>query len=71
MNVLSSSVRARRDSAVTKGPWARPWKRAIQRLVEDELAKLGRGFKSGYTIPVNRNADGLIFTKLTYNGRKQ
>jgi ATP-dependent Clp protease ATP-binding subunit ClpB len=60
--------------AIVESGWdpqfgARPLKRAIQRLVEDELAKriLSGEFKSGDTIAVNRGAEGLTFSKVTFN----
>ena len=48
---------------------ARPLKRAIQRVIEDELAKriLGGEFKQGDTVVVKRSGDGLTFTKPTLN----
>ncbi|MDI1436109.1 ATP-dependent chaperone ClpB [Polyangium sorediatum] len=48
---------------------ARPLKRAIQRYIEDELAKrlLGGEFKPGDTIAIGRSGEGLTFSKVTYN----
>jgi ATP-dependent Clp protease ATP-binding subunit ClpB len=48
---------------------ARPLKRAIQRNIEDELAKriLSGEFKQGDTIAVGRAGDALTFSKVTYN----
>ncbi|WP_348652798.1 ATP-dependent chaperone ClpB [Polyangium sp. 6x1] len=48
---------------------ARPLKRAIQRYIEDELAKrlLGGEFKAGDTISIGRSGEGLTFSKVTYN----
>jgi len=48
---------------------ARPLKRAIQKSIEDELARriLGGEFKQGDTIQVGRSGDQLTFTKVTYN----
>ena len=71
---LSVSMTGGAKLAIIEHGWdpqygARPLKRAIQRLVEDELAKriLGGEFKSGDTIQVNRGADGLTFAKVTLN----
>jgi len=71
---LSVSMTPGAKLAIIESGWdpqygARPLKRAIQRLVEDELAKriLAGEFKSGDTISVNRGADGLTFSKVTYN----
>jgi ATP-dependent Clp protease ATP-binding subunit ClpB len=49
---------------------ARPLKRAIQRHIEDELAKriLGAEFRQGDTIAVGRSSGGeLTFSKLAMN----
>jgi ATP-dependent Clp protease ATP-binding subunit ClpB len=49
---------------------ARPLKRAIQRHIEDELAKriLGGEFRQGDTIAVGRSSAGdLTFSKLAMN----
>ena len=48
---------------------ARPLKRAIQRYIEDELAKrlLSGEFKPGDTISIGRSGEGLTFSKVTYN----
>lgn len=71
---LSVSMTPGAKLAIIESGWdpqygARPLKRAIQRLVEDELAKriLAGEFKTGDTISVNRGADGLTFSKVTYN----
>ncbi|MBK9261169.1 MAG: ATP-dependent chaperone ClpB [Polyangiaceae bacterium] len=71
---LSVTVTPGAKLAIIEHGWdpqygARPLKRAIQKLVEDELAKriLGGEFKSGDTIQVNRGTDGLTFSKVTYN----
>jgi ATP-dependent Clp protease ATP-binding subunit ClpB len=71
---LSVSMTPGAKLAIIESGWdpqygARPLKRAIQRLVEDELAKriLAGDFKTGDTIAVNRGAEGLTFSKVTYN----
>ena len=48
---------------------ARPLKRAISKLLEDELAKkiLGGAFKPGETISVTRDGDHLVFSKTSLN----
>jgi ATP-dependent Clp protease ATP-binding subunit ClpB len=48
---------------------ARPLKRAIQRSIEDQLAKrlLAGDFKEGDTIEVHREGDGLTFAKRADN----
>ncbi len=48
---------------------ARPLKRAISKLLEDELAKkiLGGAFKPGETISVTRDGDHLVFSKTSMN----
>ncbi|MDC0683767.1 MULTISPECIES: ATP-dependent chaperone ClpB [Sorangium] len=48
---------------------ARPLKRAIQRSIEDELAKriLGGEFKQGDTVRIDRGAGGLTFTRAAPN----
>ena len=71
---LTLSMTSGAKLAIIESGWdpqygARPLKRAIQRLIEDELARriLGGEFKSGDSISVNRGPDGLTFTKVTYN----
>jgi ATP-dependent Clp protease ATP-binding subunit ClpB len=48
---------------------ARPLKRAIQRYVEDELAKkiLGGEFAPGDAVAIGRSGDALTFTKVQFN----
>ncbi|UQA61496.1 ATP-dependent chaperone ClpB [Polyangium aurulentum] len=48
---------------------ARPLKRAIQKSIEDELAKriLAGEFRQGDTIQVGRSGDQLTFSKMTLN----
>jgi ATP-dependent Clp protease ATP-binding subunit ClpB len=48
---------------------ARPLKRAIQRYIEDELAKkiLGGEFQSGEIVAIGRSGDGLTFSKAQLN----
>jgi ATP-dependent Clp protease ATP-binding subunit ClpB len=48
---------------------ARPLKRAIQRFIEDELAKriLGGEFKQGDTIAIGREGDTLTFSRMAPN----
>jgi ATP-dependent Clp protease ATP-binding subunit ClpB len=75
---------ARRGLSITAGPavkaflieqgWdpqygARPLKRAIQKHVEDELARriIAGEFTQSDTITIGRSGDGLTFTKVTYN----
>ena len=48
---------------------ARPLKRAIQRHIEDALAKrlLAGKFKQGDTVAIGRSGDALTFSTVTYN----
>ncbi|MFT3773813.1 MAG: ATP-dependent chaperone ClpB [Minicystis sp.] len=48
---------------------ARPMKRAIQRMIEDELAKrvLAGEFAQGDTVAIDRRGDALVFSKVQPN----
>jgi ATP-dependent Clp protease ATP-binding subunit ClpB len=71
---LSIQVNGAAKALIAEQGWdpqygARPLKRAIQKSIEDELAKriLGAEFRQGDTIQVGRSGDQLTFTKVTYN----
>jgi ATP-dependent Clp protease ATP-binding subunit ClpB len=72
--VLALSISQPAKALVVEQGWdpqygARPLKRSIQRLVEDELAKrvIAGEFAPGDTISVGRSGDGLTFGKLQLN----
>jgi ATP-dependent Clp protease ATP-binding subunit ClpB len=71
---LSLSVSQPAKALIVEQGWdpqygARPLKRAIQRLIEDELAKrvIAGEFTQGDTISVGRSGDQLTFTKVQLN----
>jgi ATP-dependent Clp protease ATP-binding subunit ClpB len=68
---LSLAVSAPAKAFLVEQGWdpqygARPLKRAIQRFIEDELAKrvLGGEFKQGDTVVIGREADQLTFSQV-------
>jgi ATP-dependent Clp protease ATP-binding subunit ClpB len=71
---LSIQVASAAKAFVAEQGWdpqygARPLKRAIQKSIEDELARriLGGEFRQGDTIQVGRSGDQLTFSKMTLN----
>ena len=69
---LSLSISPEAKAFLTEQGWdpqygARPLKRAIQRLVEDELAKriLGGELKQGDKVALGREGDALTFSRVT------